>query len=194
MPTIADIIRRKAARRNLDPRAVLAVAAGEGGITRPRGMDQIGDKAGGGSYGPFQLYAQGALPQRLRGNARAAQQWAWSPAGIDYALRKMTEVGAAGQRGTQAINTIVRKFERPFDPNKSVRLAVSRYGQFSGRIPPPRATNFGKRKNPGGKAIPRTIPGINVDAGSLQRDRMAVVRYAMDAAQSYAMGTDDDGP
>ncbi len=38
-------------------RAVMAIALTEGGMT-----GAIGDVAGGGSYGPFQLYAQGQLP------------------------------------------------------------------------------------------------------------------------------------
>lgn len=124
---VRQIITREALALGLDPRAVLAVAAGEGGFRNREG--DVGDLAGGGSYGPFQLYAQGALPAKYRGNAAAADAWAWSPMGIKYALNKMVQVGAAGQKGAQAVETIIRKFERPADPNGSIRNAVGRLGQ-----------------------------------------------------------------
>lgn len=125
MPSTEATIRRLSRKYGLDPRAVLAVAMGEGGLTPGW---HVGDVSGGGSYGPFQLYAQGALPQKYRGNPKAANEWAWSQQGIDYALRKMAEVGAGGLRGEAAINTIIRKFERPADPDSSVRNALKRYG------------------------------------------------------------------
>lgn len=98
----------------------------------------VGDLAGGGSYGPFQLYAQGALPARFRGQPRLADQWAWSPQGISYALNQMQRVGAGGLRGPRAVEHIIRRFERPFDPDKSVRLALGRLG--TSRLP---ASRFG---------------------------------------------------
>ena len=141
------VITALAERYNLDPRAVIAVAMGEGGVAYRPGA--IGDKAGGGSYGPFQLYAQGALPQRFRGRPDAADQWAWSPQGIDYALRQMKKAGASGLRGRQAVETIIRKFERPADPDKSVRLALSRYGG----VRPPKST--------GGRVGPSSAPRVS---------------------------------
>lgn len=122
----ASTITRLAKRYGLDPRALIAVARGEGGLVNRAG--DIGDKAGGGSYGPFQLYAQGALPSQYRGQPQQADTWAWSPQGIDYALRKMREAGAGGLTGEAAINAIVRKFERPRDPDSSVANALARYG------------------------------------------------------------------
>lgn len=123
---VPRLIRELAPRYGIDPAAALAVARGEGGLVNR--ADDIGDLAGGGSYGPFQLYTKGALPAQFRGNPQAADAWAWSPAGIDYALRKMNEAGAGGLTGAKAVETIIRKFERPADPDKSVRLALGRLG------------------------------------------------------------------
>jgi cell wall-associated NlpC family hydrolase len=66
--------------------------------------------------------------------------WASTPAGIDYAVRKMSESGARGLRGQQAVDTIVRNFERPARPDTEVAKSWSRYGSFgarssNGRIP-----------------------------------------------------------
>lgn len=122
MPDATPTIIALARKYRLDPRAVLAVARGEGGLSNRE--DDIGDLAGGGSYGPFQLYAQGALPAQYRGKPRQADSWAWSPAGI----RKMASVGAARLQGEAAVNTIVRKFERPAKPDASVAAAIGRLG------------------------------------------------------------------
>jgi murein DD-endopeptidase MepM/ murein hydrolase activator NlpD len=119
-----------ARRYGVDPRAALVVAPGEGGlVNRP---DDIGDVAGGGSYGPFQLYAQGALPRQYRGNPQAADAWAWSPQGIEYAIRKMAEAGARGLQGPAAVEAIIRRFERPAKPDASVAAALERWAQTYG--------------------------------------------------------------
>lgn len=124
-PTIAAI--RAASRRyGIDPRAAVAVALGEGGLVNREG--DVGDLSGGGSYGPFQLYTQGALPAQYRGRPQAADSWAWSPQGIDYAVSRMAQSGARGLTGPNAVETIVRKFERPADPSGSVSRALARYG------------------------------------------------------------------
>lgn len=136
---------RLGTKYRLDPRALRAVALGEGGLVNRQG--DIGDVAGGGSYGPFQLYAQGALPAGLRGNPQAADQWAWSPQGINYALRKMVEAGAGGLAGAEAVRTIISKFERPADPQGSIQRALARLGQGgalpSGGIPQSRPISAG---------------------------------------------------
>jgi cell wall-associated NlpC family hydrolase len=120
-----NTIMREALALGLDPRAVLAVAAGEGGLTNRAG--DIGDQ--GRSFGPFQLFEGGALPKKYRGKSQQADAWAWSPAGIRYALGRMASVGAAGLSGPQAVETIIRKFERPANPDASVRNAVGRLDQ-----------------------------------------------------------------
>lgn len=124
--SIAPLIRRLAPQYGIDPAAAIAVALGEGGLVNRQG--DVGDLAGGGSYGPFQLYTKGALPAQFRGKPQVADQWAWSPEGIKYALGRMRAAGAGGLRGNAAVEAIIRKFERPADPNKSVRLALSRLG------------------------------------------------------------------
>jgi hypothetical protein len=124
--SIAPLLRRLAPQYGIDPAAAIAVALGEGGLVNRQ--DDVGDLAGGGSYGPFQLYAKGALPRQYVGNARAADAFAWSPEGIKYALSRMRAAGASGLRGPSAVEAIIRKFERPADPNKSVRLALCRLG------------------------------------------------------------------
>lgn len=126
MPSVRDLILQFSQQYRLDPAAVMAVARGEGGLVNR--ADDIGDLAGGGSYGPFQLYAKGALPAEYRGKPQAADSWAWSPAGIEYATRKMAESGAAGLTGGAAVNSIIRRFERPADPDSSVRNALARLG------------------------------------------------------------------
>lgn len=122
MPTAAQLIQRYARQYNVGPWAAMAVAMSEGGLRNRRG--DIGDLAGGGSYGPFQLYARGALPARFRGNPQAADRWAWSPQGIEYAIRAMANTGAAGLRGKEAIRHIVTEFERPENPQAQIAKAT----------------------------------------------------------------------
>lgn len=126
---VVTAIRQSARRYGIDPRAAVAVALGEGGLVNREG--DVGDLSGGGSYGPFQLYAQGALPSQYRGRPKVADTWAWSPEGIDYAVSRMAQAGARGLRGPRAVETIVRKFERPADPDTSVARATSRYGTIT---------------------------------------------------------------
>jgi hypothetical protein len=151
-PATRDEIIRRARKYKLDPAAVLAVAMGEGGLQNRQG--DVGDLAGGGSYGPFQLYAQGALPKRFRGKPQQADAWAWSPAGIDYALRKMKEAGAAGLKGEAAVNAIVRRFERPADTDGSVQRAVARLSSIGPVQAPLRATG----KQPGVRQLAAAAP------------------------------------
>lgn len=123
-PRVKRLIIQRARKYGVDPAAALAVAMGEGGL-RNRKNDR-GD--GGRSFGPFQEYEEGALPRHLVGKPEAADRWAWSAAGIDHAIRLMAESGAAGLKGEAAVNAIVRKFERPADPDTSVANAIKRLG------------------------------------------------------------------
>lgn len=115
---VGQAIVAAARKYGVDARAALAVAMGEGGIK----FGAVGDS--GTSFGPFQLHIGGASP--FSDPAKAAQ-FANSIAGIEYAIRKMAETGARGKSGIDAINAIVRNFERPLDPDSSVRNAVARY-------------------------------------------------------------------
>lgn len=144
MPTLAQLIAQRARVRGLDPNAVLAVAAGEGL------SGGIGDQ--GRSYGPFQLFTQGAFPKAKLGlNPQQRQAWATSQEGVDYALDRMSF--ARGLRGETAAEAIIRRFERPADPNTSVARARARLrsGNFGGGgsalLPPP--ASLGAQQPPG---------------------------------------------
>jgi hypothetical protein len=88
----------------------------------------VGDS--GSSYGPFQLHRGGAL-----GSHSAA--WANSPAGIEYAIRQMAASGARGLKGRAAIAAIVRRFERPADPQSEIARAWGHYGGLNMGASPP---------------------------------------------------------
>jgi len=117
-PRVVSLISQGARARQLDPRAVLAVASREGL------GGGIGDQ--GTSYGPFQLHKGGAYPGYAPQNPTAAQAWAMSPAGINYALNQM---GAArGLTGGRAIRALVTQFERPANPGAEIQGAINAYG------------------------------------------------------------------
>lgn len=74
-----------------------------------------------------------------------ADQWAWSPQGIRYALRQMQKAGASGLTGNAAIEKIIREFERPADPDSSVRNAIARYGSIQTMFDQPQMPNPRRR-------------------------------------------------
>lgn len=118
-----SFIVREATQLGLDPSAVLAVASHEGA------GGGIGDS--GSSYGPFQLHKGGQYPSAAPQDPVQANAWAWSPQGIDYALRGMVAAGAAGQRGPAAITTIVNNFENPTDKPSEIAAADQAYGNVT---------------------------------------------------------------
>ena len=103
---------------SLDPKAVMAVAAQEGL------GGGIGDQ--GTSFGPFQLHYGGAYPASAPRGAQASQAWAWSPAGLGYALSRIASV-AGGLHGGQAVSNIVSRFERPADIPGEIARALAGY-------------------------------------------------------------------
>lgn len=103
----------------IDPKAEFAVAKQEGL------SGGVGDN--GTSFGPNQLHFGGAYPTTAPHDPGGAQAWAWSPQGLDYTLSKIAGV-AGGQHGSQAVNSIVRGFERPANPNREVAGALEAYG------------------------------------------------------------------
>lgn len=115
---ISGLIETYSRKFRLDPAAVRAVALGEGGLS----YGAVGDN--GTSFGPFQLHVGGALPKGEDAS------FANSETGIEYAMRKMSEAGAQGLTGPEAIEMIIRKFERPLDPDTSVRNALARYQEM----------------------------------------------------------------
>lgn len=102
---------------NLDPRAVFAIAQHEGL------SGGVGDN--GTSFGPFQLHQGGALPSGIP--LSSANQWAWSPQGLDYALSRIGSV-AGGLKGLPAIEAISTRFERPANPQAEIADAARHYG------------------------------------------------------------------
>lgn len=96
-------------------------------MNRP-GLSDVGDMSLGGSFGPFQLFTHGALPPEIsKLSLPKRDQWAWSPQGIAYALGRAASV-ARGLRGKAAVEAIVRRFERPADPDAEVAKASSLLG------------------------------------------------------------------
>ena len=106
-------------RYGLDPRAALAVSTQEGW------SGGIGDN--GTSFGPWQLHQGGDYPASAPQSPAAANAWAWSPAGIDYALAGMSQA-AGGQKGLQSVHSIVYGFERPANPAAEYAGAARVYG------------------------------------------------------------------
>ena len=147
-----DYVTRRAVSYGLDPTAVLAVASQEGL------GGGVGDQ--GTSFGPWQLHAGGALPRSvwLHGPAYA-QAWAWSPAGIDYALRKMAASGASNLSGSSAIETIVSRFERPAKPGPEIIAAEAAYGGPQGPFARTRPDIPGGSAGGGGGGLGAAISG-----------------------------------
>lgn len=120
MDTLTALKRELAKYSNLDPKAVMSIAAHEGL------SGGIGDN--GTSFGPFQLHWGGAYPSFAPSeSSQAANAWAWSPQGIDYALNRISSV-AGGLHGLPAISAISRRFERPANPAAEIADAARHYG------------------------------------------------------------------
>lgn len=132
--------------RNLDLKALLAITSHEGA------GGGIGD--GGHAFGPFQLNnAGGVLTGKFPGwTPQQINAWAWSPAGINYALNGISKV-ASGQRGAQAVESIASKFERPANVQAEISDALAHYG---GPVP---ASNVPARTLMSVGAAPVPSPG-----------------------------------
>lgn len=125
---LAQLLAPGAKARNLDLKALLAIASHEGA------GGGIGD--GGHAFGPFQLNdAGGVLTGKLGGmTPEQKNAWAWSPAGIRYAEDGIARV-AAGQHGAQAIESIASRFERPANVQAEISDALAHYGKNAGPLP-----------------------------------------------------------
>lgn len=136
---------------NLDPRAVMAVASQEG----------LGGGIGDNntSFGPFQLHQGGAYPSYAPQDPQAAQQWAWSPQGVDYALRQIQSV-AGGLKGPAAVSNIVSRFERPANIPGEIQGALRAYGNVPGVSSAEESSTpaEGLTAPPGGYSEPSTPP------------------------------------
>ena len=116
--SLARYVVKRAPQYQLDANAVIVVAMQEGLLTKGGAP---GDN--GTSFGPWQLHKGGAYPSSAPQTPDAANAWAWSPAGVDYALSRMQSV-AGGLKGRAAVRAIVYRFERPADPAKEYNAAV----------------------------------------------------------------------
>lgn len=121
----APVIAAAAIAHGLDPRVALAVAHGEGGFAHPapRGDNNT-------SFGPFQMHMGGALPSVYDGRPDAADKWANSPEGINFAVARIASV-TRGMQGQAAIDAAVRDFERPANPTPEVQGDVRFYNALA---------------------------------------------------------------
>lgn len=113
---VARYVTMNAGKYGLDAAAVLATGYAETGLTGAAGdyTGKPGDKnRRPTSFGPWQLHEHGQLPARFNGNVKAADAWANSPAGLDYAMSHMGV--AKGMTGTAAVNALITGFEKPKD-------------------------------------------------------------------------------
>lgn len=164
----------------LDPQAVLSVARQEGL------SGGIGD--GGHAFGPFQVNdAGGVVTGKLHGSPQQRNQWAWSPQGIEYALAGVSKA-AAGQHGAQAVNSIVRNYERPADPNGEVARALGQSGSGAPQATAP-SLSLGAAPLPGTdprRAFATALLGAISPTGQLN-DPQALVG-ALQARQQSSTG------
>lgn len=114
--------------RRTDPQAadaILAVAQMEGW------GGGIGD--GGTAYGPWQDHMTDGRLARWSGrgpNDAEVQDWAWSQEGASYVIGDMHRdvPGLDSMPPAMQVDNIVRRFERPANPNAEVSGALSRLG------------------------------------------------------------------
>jgi len=159
-------ILRDAPKYGIDPRAAVAVAMMEGLSGR------VGD--GGHAFGPFQMNDAGGVLTGRSGNHRA---YAESRQGIDDALASMARSGAQGKHGAEAINAIVRRYERPAAPDPEVQGAIARYGKGSvGKVSP---TSFG---------TPQPTQGSGGSVSSGGDARMQLLQTLMQSNAQFASG------
>lgn len=144
MPDLNALVQQIASKYGVDPKAALAVATHEGA------GGGIGDN--GTSFGPWQLHYGGAYPSWAPQGAQASQQWAWSPTGIDYAL-KLIGNASRGLTGGSAVDAIVRRFERPANPDAEVAASRGSYGG----LPPSANVSYGT--GAAGGSTPAAQPG-----------------------------------
>lgn len=116
-------VREFAKKYNLDPQAMMAVAFSESGLD----PNNIGD--GGTSFGYHQLRIGGALGNISK---TAARKYLDPRKNLELASRLIAQAGGSGLRGADAINQIVRKFERPAAPGSEVARALAYYNNNSG--------------------------------------------------------------
>jgi hypothetical protein len=132
LPSLEELVHRWAPVYKVDPLAALKVSRVEGGGK----WGAVGDQ--GTSFGPWQLHIGGAMPAQYA-TPSAAAAFANSEEGVKYVLSHMGRV-AGGLTGNEAIAAIVRKFERPADPEgeiaRATGVSVAPGGFAPGGFPP----------------------------------------------------------
>jgi hypothetical protein len=174
-PPVNQLIGAYARKLGLDPRAVRAVAMGEGGIK----WGAVGD--GGHAFGPFQMNDAGGVLTGRFGSSAARAAYANSPQGVLEAMTAMSRV-AKGMRGQAAINAIVRKYERPADPNTSVSRALARYGSMD---PSMAAANLQVGGRMANKPVFSRAPVAAAPGGG---GRQALLGYLMGSMNAHITG------
>ena len=147
---------------SIDPgaaRAELAVAQMEGW------SGEIGDQ--GTSYGPWQLHKGGAYPRSAPQDPQAANRWAWSKPGISYADDAMRRAVPNLEQLPPAmqVDQIVRRFERPANPNAEVAGALQKLGGVtptSGRGARPSSSSGGGGVDSFLGSVAANIPGLGL--------------------------------
>lgn len=157
------LIEQYAQRLGLDPRAIKAVAMGEGGLR----WGAVGD--GGHAFGPFQMNDAGGV---LTGRAGSHAGYANSEAGVLDAMTNMSRY-AKGLTGADAIRAVVNQYERPANKALSIQNAIARLG----KIGSPNAKPTGTAKF--GASVPS-----DSNAGSAD-NRTALLGYLMQSNDAF---------
>lgn len=150
-----------AKKYDLDPWAMMAVAHAESGLN----PGAIGDS--GQSFGYHQFYTKGA------GGANA-KQYLDPRKNVEYAARLMAKAGASGLRGQQAIDAMVRKFERPANPTGEVQRALEFYNQNkNGSLPTGTDAGFSPAAASAAVVDPSTQSPLSQSRDTLMQTLMA---------------------
>ena len=172
---VVKYVVKQAPRYQLDANAVVAVAIQEGLMTKGGAP---GDN--GTSFGPWQLHQGGAYPASAPQQVDAANAWAWSDQGIDYALGRMQSV-AGGLKGRPAVRAIVYRFERPKDPATEYKNAVQALPSNDG------GPSGGSLAGPIGDIISGVYHGSGIATG------VGIVTGAVGTGESIVSGTEAVG-
>lgn len=176
-PQYVSAITQSAAKYGVDIRAALAVAAMEG----------LGGGVGdnGTSYGPFQLHVGGELP------AGQTQAWAESPAGIDYAVQKISQV-AKGLTGAQAIQAIVNSFEQPANPTAEINGALAIYNGGKASVGGGGGTSISSSSSGSSAKYPTGIPK-NTQFSPITRSEKAFTNVLKGTQKKYSVSLPKSG-
>jgi hypothetical protein len=90
----------------------------------------------GTTYGPWELSSRWPPILKLTGGrpyVLDANDWAWSDAGISYAVIEMAKTGARGLTGHAAVTHIVTYFEKPADLANEIATRLATYDDLVNR-------------------------------------------------------------